>query len=171
MALCFFQEWVHHGDTMVSIFLTNCTFWVPRGSIFEVLDTLGWHSDACGAQGCVFSRFWGRFGVSPGSTLGDLVATFHAKAPQWSHGVRCRGRLFWQRVFCWCRSVVFDETELNGKCSMCIWISLAWSKRTAAFSGSASANTTKSPPRGYILESFLKGLGPVSVPQTCFSGK
>ena len=171
MALCFIQEWVHHGATMVSIFFTNCTFRVPGGSIFEVLDTLGWHSGACGAQGCVFTFLGGRFGVSPRSTFGDLVATFRAKAPQWSHGVRCRGRLFWQRVFCWCRNVVFRETELNGKCSMCIWISLARSKRTSPFSGSASESTTKSHSRGSILESFLKGLGHVSVPQADFSGK
>ena len=144
---------------------------MPGGSIFEVLDTLGWHSDACGAQGCVFCRCGAPFEVSAGGTFGDLGATFRAKAPQWRHGVRFRGRLFWQRVFCWCRSVVFDETELNGKCSMCIWISLARSKRTSAFSGSASANTTKSHPRGSVLGSVLKGWGHVSVPQTDFSGK
>ena len=63
------------------------------------------------------------------------------------------------------------KTELNGKCSMCIWMSLARSKCTSAFSGSASANTTKSHPSGSILESFLKGLGHVSVPRTDFSGK
>ena len=155
---------------MVSIFFTNCTFWVPGGSIFDVSGTLGGIRTHVVCKG-VFLLDLGLVSVSPGGTFGDLGATFRAKAPQWSHGVRCRGRLFWQRVFCWCRSVVFDETELNGKCSMCIWISLAWSKRTSAFSGSASANTTKSHPRGSILGSFLKGLGHVSVPQTDFSRK
>jgi hypothetical protein len=163
----FFQEWVHHG---VNIFY-KLYFWGTRGFHFRCLGHPWGHWDACCAKGCVFIRFSARFGVSVGGTFGDLGATFRAKAPQWSHGARCRGRLFWQRVFCWWRSIVFDKTELNGKCSMCIWISLAWSTSTSAFSGSASANTTKSHPRGSILGSFLEGLGHVSVPQTDFSGK
>ena len=49
--------------------------------------------------------------MSAGCTFCDLGATFRAKAPQWSHGVRWRGRLFWQRVFCWYGSVAFDENR------------------------------------------------------------
>ena len=152
---------------MVSIFFTDCTFWVPGDSIFDVSGTLG----GIGMLAVRKDMFLHDFGLVLGCHREALSATW---APFFAPK-RLSGAMGWDAKGefsgSWCRSVIFKETELNGKCSMCIWISLAWSKRTSAFSGSASANTTKSHPRGSILGSFLKGLGQVSVPQTDFSGK